>query len=94
MKQNIYFKNAEDLKKKTLELIDDNKIFTINGYLISIEVQDNVRITCKCRSGIKTKDIWIDAFFMEDIVKIIYKDIDINDLMGEEGRIIKVEILE
>lgn len=94
MKRNLYFKNKEDLKKRVTELIESDQIFTVNGCLISIEVQDNVRITYKCKSGIKTKDIWVNAFFMEDIVNIIYKDINIKEMMGEEGRIIKIEILE
>lgn len=94
MKQSIYFKNGEDLKKKVCELIDKCIDFTVKGDLIMIEMRDNVRITCKVENGIKTKDIYIDSFLMIDIIEKIYKTVDIEELFGEPCRIIKIEILE
>ena len=94
MKQNLYFRNGEDLKKKVCELIDRCVDFTVTGDCIVIEMQDNVRITCKVENGIKTKDIYIDGFIMQDVVEKIYKTVNIEELFGEPCRIIKVEILK
>lgn len=94
MKQNLYFRNSEELKKKVCELIDKCVDLTVTGDCITIEKGNNVKITCKVENGIKTKEIYIDAFFMQDIVAKIYSTIDIENLMGEPCRIIKIEILE
>lgn len=76
MKQNIYFRNGEDHKKKACELIDKYVEFTI------------------IENGVKTKEIYIDTFLMQDIVEKIYSTINIKELFGEPCRIIKIEILE
>ena len=94
MKQNIYFRNSEDLKKKACELIDKCVDFAIKGDCITIEKPNNVKITCKIENGVKAKEIYIDAFFMQDIVEKIYSTINIEELIGEPCRIIKIEILE
>ncbi|UYL88420.1 hypothetical protein [Microvirus sp.] len=94
MKQNIYFRNGEDLKKKVCELIDRCVDFTVTGDCIIIEKPNNVRITCKVENGMKTKEIYIDGFLMQDIVEKIYRTVNIEELFGEPCRIIKVEILE
>ena len=94
MKQNIYFRNREDLKKKACELIDKCVDFAIKEDCITIEKPNNVKITCKIENGVKAKEIYIDAFFMQDIVEKIYSTINIENLFGEPCRIIKIEILE
>lgn len=94
MKHNIYFKNREDLKKKACELIDKYVDFATKEDCITIKKPNNVKITCKIENRIKTKEIHIDAFFMQDIVEKIYSTINIEDLFGEPCRIIKIEILE
>lgn len=94
MKQNIYFRNGENLKKKVCELIDRGVDFKVEGDSIIIEKPNNVRITCKVENGIKTKEIFVDAFFMPDIVDHIYKHFNLEELMGEPARLIKIEILE
>ena len=94
MKQNIYFRNGEDLKKKVCELIDKCVDFKVEGDYIIIEKPNNVKITCKVEGGIKTKEIFVDAFFMPDIVDRIYKQFNLEELIGEPNRIIKIEILE
>lgn len=94
MKQNIYFRNGEDLKKKVCELIDKCVDFAVTGDRIVIERPNNVRITCRVENGMKTKEIYIDGFIMQDIIEKIYKTVDIEKLFGEPCRIIKVEILE
>ena len=94
MKQNIYFRNGEDLKKKACELIDNCIDFKVEGDRIVIEKPNNVKITCKVENGIKIKEIYIDGFLMLDIIEKIYKTVDIEELFGEPCRIIKIEILE
>ena len=94
MKQNIYFRNGEDLKKKVCELIDRYADFTVVGNCIEIEKPDNVKITCKIKNEMKTKGIYIDGLLMQDIVEKIYRTVNIEELFGEPGRIMKVEILE
>ena len=94
MKQNTYFRNGEDLKKKVCELIDRCIDSTVTGVHIVIERPNNVRITCKVENGMKTKEIYIDGFLMQDIIEKIYKTVNIEELFGEPCRIIKVEILE
>ena len=46
------------------------------------------------KSGMKTKGIYIDGLLMQDIVEKIYRTINIEELFGEPGRIMIVEILE
>ena len=87
MKQNLYFRNGDDLKKKVFELIDKCTDFTVTGNCITIEKPKNVRIVCKVKNGIKIKDIYVDAFFMQDIVEKIYSTINIEELIGEPCRI-------
>lgn len=94
MKQNIYFRNGEDLKKKVCELIDNCVDFKVEGDRIIIEKPNNVRITCKVENGMKTKEIFVDAFLMSDVVDLICKKFDLEEMMGEPARLIKVEILE
>ena len=94
MKQNIYFRNGEDLKMKVCELIDRCIDFAVTGDCITIEIPNNVKITCKVENGIKTKEIYIDAFFMQDVIEKIYSTINIEELFGEPCRIIKIEIIE
>lgn len=94
MKQNLYFRNGEDLKRKVCELIDRCVDFTVVGNCIEIEEPNNVKITCKVENGMKTKEIYINGFLMQDIVEKIYRTVDIEELFGEPCRIIKVEILE
>lgn len=94
MKQNLFFKNREDFKKKMCALYDQCVDFKVEGDCIIIEKPDNVRITCRVEGGIKTKEISVDAFFMPDIVDRIYKQFDLEELIGEPNRIIKIEILE
>lgn len=94
MKQDNYFRNGEDLKKKVCELIDRCIDSTVTGVHIVIERPNNVRITCKVENEIKTKDIYIDDFLMIDIIEKIYKTVNIEGLFGGPCRIIKIEILE
>lgn len=94
MKQNIFFRNREDFKKKAYDLIDKYVDFKVEGDCIIIEKPDNVRITCRVEGGIKTKEISVDALFMPDVVDRIYKQFDLEELIGEPNRIIKIEILE
>ena len=94
MKQNIYFRNGEDLKKKVCELIDKCIDFTVAGNRIEIEKPNNVKIACKVENGMKAKEIYIDGFLMQDIVEKIYRTVDMEELFGEPCRIVKVELLE
>lgn len=55
MKQNIFFKNREDFKKKVCALYDQCVDFQVKGNYIIIEKPDNVRITCKVENGIKQR---------------------------------------
>lgn len=94
MKQNLYFRNEEDLKKKVCELIDKCIDFAVAGNCIEIEKPNNVKITCKVENGMKMKEIYIDGFLMQDIVEKIYRTVDIEELFEEPCRIVKVELLE
>lgn len=38
--------------------------------------------------------MFVDAFLMRDVVDLIYKNFNIEEMMGEPARLIKIEILE
>ena len=94
MEQNIYFKNKEDLKRKVCELINNCIDFKVTENCITFEIADNVIITYMTKTGLKTKKIFVEGYFLNDIVKNLYAKYDIDVLVGEPCRITGIEKIE
>ena len=94
MEQKLYFKNGDDLKRKVCELLDNCVDFKVTGTCITIERENNVRIKYSTKEGIKEKEIFVEGFFMQDIVKNLYGMYHIDEITGEPCIIMAIEIIK
>lgn len=94
MKQNIYFKNSDDLKKKVLELIENCTDFTVTGDCITFEQKDNIVIEYKCKSGTIRKTLYVEGENIFKIINNIYATIDLYNVFGENGCVVGVKIIK